>query len=157
MLHFYTHHLHTHRVTSPLDSILSTTTQTQLSECSPTPPKEIDTNIDTPVSNQSPQKTTASEHVQTKSPPTNRTGDQPIPLPDTSHQEQVKDDSTDTVDQSESKFKWKVTRQFITTKACCSWLKCTSQITWCCCYLWATMTLTPWLLPVSVSFLQGSV
>ena len=57
-------------LTSSLDSILNTTTPSQLSECSPTPAKETDANNDTPapVSDQFPQKTTASEHVQMKSP-----------------------------------------------------------------------------------------
>ena len=67
---------------------------TALSECSPTPAKETDANVNTPapVSDQSPQKSTASdhvqiEHVQIKSPVASRTGEQPIPLPDPSHQE----------------------------------------------------------------------
>ena len=83
---------------SSLDSILNTTTSSQLSECSPTTAKETDANIDTPapVSDQSPQKTTASEHVQIKSPASSHTGDQPTP--DSSHQKQVKDDSIDSFD-----------------------------------------------------------
>ena len=93
-------------LTSSLDSLLKTTCQAKLSECSPIPANETDTHTDTraPGSDQSPQKTTASEHVQIKSPAT--TGNQPIPLPDSSHQEQVKDDSAhtpDTTDHSETK------------------------------------------------------
>ena len=94
--------------TSSLDSLLNTTSQAKLSECSPIPAKEINAHTDTqaPVSDQSPQKTTASEHVQIKSPVASHTGDQPIPLPDSSHQEQVKDDSahtSDTTDHSDDK------------------------------------------------------
>ena len=57
-------------LTSLLDSLLSTTSQAKTSECSPIPAKETDAHTDTqaPVSDQSPQKTTASEHVQIKSP-----------------------------------------------------------------------------------------
>ena len=95
-------------LTSSLDSLLKTTSQAKLSECSPIPAKETDAHTDTqaPVSDQSPQKITASEHAQIKSPATCHTGDQPIPLPDSSHQEQVKDDSahtSDTTDHSETK------------------------------------------------------
>ena len=95
-------------LTSSLDSLLNTTSQTKLSECSPIPTKEADARTDTqaPVSDQSPQKTTASEHVQIKSPVASHTGDQPIPLPDSSQQEQVKDDSahtSDTNDHSDDK------------------------------------------------------
>ena len=91
--------------TSSLDSLLNTTSQEQYSEFSPIPAKETSAHTDTqaPVSDLSPQKTTASEHVQIKS---HVTGDQPIPLPDSSHQEQVKDDSahtSDTTDHSEAK------------------------------------------------------
>ena len=87
-------------LTSSLDSLLNTTSQAKLSQCSPIPAKEIDTHTDTqaPVCDPSPQKTTASEHVQIKSPVASHTGDQPIPLPDSSHQEQVKDDSAHTSD-----------------------------------------------------------
>ena len=93
-------------LTSSLDSLLKTTCQAKLSECSPIPANETDAHTDTraPGSDQSPQKTTASEHVQIKSPAT--TGNQPIPLPDSSHQEQVKDDSAhtpDTTDHSDDK------------------------------------------------------
>ena len=92
-------------LTSSLDSLLNTTSQEQCSEFSPIPAKETSAHTDTqaPVSDLSPQKTTASEHVQIKS---HVTGDQPIPLPDSSHQEQVKDDSahtSDTTDHSEAK------------------------------------------------------
>ena len=95
-------------LTSSLDSLLNTTSQAKLSECSPIPAKEIDTHTDTqtPVSDPSPQKTTASEHVQIKSSVASHTGDQPIPLPDSSHQEQLKDDSahtSDTTDHSDNK------------------------------------------------------
>ena len=95
-------------LTSLFDSLLNTTSQAKLSEGSPIPAKETDAHIDTqaPVSDQSPQKTTASEHVQIKSPVASHTGDQPIPLPDSSHQEQVKDDSahtSDTADHSDNK------------------------------------------------------
>ena len=95
-------------LTSSLDSLLSTTSQAKLSECSPIPVKETDahTDTETPVNDQSPQKTTASEHVQIKSPVASHTGDQPIPLPDSSHQKQVKDDSaytSDTTDHSDDK------------------------------------------------------
>ena len=95
-------------LTSSLDSLLDSATQAKLSECSPVPAKETDAHTDTqaPVSDQSPQKTTASEHVQIKSPVASHTGDQPIPLPDSSHQEQVKDDSahtSDTTDHSDDK------------------------------------------------------
>ena len=97
-------------LTSSLDSLLDSATQAKLSECSPIPAKETDAHTDTqaPVSDQSPQKTTASEHVQIKSPAavTSHTDDQPIPLPDSSHQEQVKDDSahtSDTTDHSKVK------------------------------------------------------
>ena len=94
-------------LTSSLDSLLHTATQTKLSECSPIPAKETDAHTDkAPISDQSPQKTTASKHVQIKSPVASRTGDQPIPLPDSSHQEQVKDDSahtSDTTDHSKVK------------------------------------------------------
>ena len=95
-------------MTSSFDSLLNTTSLAKLSECSPIPAKETDANIDTqaPVNDQSPQKTTASEHVQIKSPAASHTGDQPILLPDSSHQEQVKDDSadtSDTTDHSEAK------------------------------------------------------
>ena len=88
-----------------MDSLLNTTSQGQCSEFSPIPAKETSAHADTqaPVSDLSPQKTTASEHVQIKS---HVTGDQPIPLPDSSHQEQVKDDSvhtSDTTDHSEAK------------------------------------------------------
>ena len=85
--------------TSSLDSLLNITSQAKLSECTPIPAKETDahTGSQVPVSNQSPQKTTASEHVQIKSP------DQPIPLPDSSQQKQVKDDSVHTSDHSEAK------------------------------------------------------
>ena len=81
-----------------MDSLLNTISQAKPSECSPIPAKETDAHTDTqaPVSDQSPQKTTANEHVQIKSPATSHTGDQPIPLPDASHQEQVKDDSAHT-------------------------------------------------------------
>ena len=94
-----------------LDSLLSTT---KFSKRSPIPDKETDANIDTPapVSDQSPQKTTASEHVHIKSPAASHAGDQPIPLPDFSHQEQVKDDSghtSDTNDHSEAKGEWSLT------------------------------------------------
>ena len=77
-----------------MDSLLNTTSQAKLSECSPIPAEESDANIDTqaPVSDQSPQKTTAGEHVRIKS------SDQPIPLPDSSLQEQIKDDSAHTFD-----------------------------------------------------------
>ena len=86
-------------LTSSLDSLLDSATQAKLSECSPIPAKETDAHTDTqaPVSDQSPQKTAASEHVQIKSPPSH-TDDQPIPLPDSSHQEQIKDDSAHTSD-----------------------------------------------------------
>ena len=92
-------------MTSSLDSLLNTTSHAKLSEYSPIHAKETDAHTDTqaPVSDQSPQKTTASEHVQIKSP---ATGDQPIPLPDSSNQEQVKDDSaytSDTTDHSDIK------------------------------------------------------
>ena len=106
--------MHTHitdtltGLTSSLDSLLNTTSQAKLSECSPIPAKEIDTHTDTqaPVSDPSPQKTTASEHVQIKSPVASYTGNQPIPLPDSFHREQVKDDSahtSDTTDHSDDK------------------------------------------------------
>ena len=106
----YLFHLHAHTtdtligLTSTLDSLLNTT-PAKLSECSP---KDIDANTDTqaPVSDQLPQSTTVSEHVQIKSPATSCIGDQPIPLTDSSHQEQVKDHSTntsDTNDHSEAK------------------------------------------------------
>ena len=80
-----------------LDNLLSTTPPAKISECtySPTPTKKTDIR----VSYQSPQLTTASEYVQTKPPATSRTGGQPIPLPDSSHQDQV---STDRTDHSES-------------------------------------------------------
>ena len=108
-LYLYLFHLHAHTtdiligLTSTLDSLLNT--PAKLSECSP---KDIDANTDTPapVSDQLPQNTTVSECVQIKSPATSCTGDQPIPLPDSSHQEQVKDHSTntsDTNDHSEAK------------------------------------------------------
>ena len=92
-------------LTSSLDSLLNTTSQAKLSECSPIPAKETDAHTDcqTPVSDQSPQKTTASEHVQIKSPVASHTGDQPVPLPDSSHQEQVKDDSAHTSDTTDIK------------------------------------------------------
>ena len=95
-------------LTSLLDSLLNTTSQAKLSECSPIPAKETDTHTDTqePVSDQPPQKITASEHAQIKSPTASHSGDQPIPVPDSSHQEQVKDDSahtSDTTDHSETK------------------------------------------------------
>ena len=101
-------------LTSSLDSLPNTTSQAKLSKCSPIPAKEIDAHTDTqaPVSDQSPQKTTASEHVQIKSPVASHTGDQPIPLPDSSHQEQVKDDSahtSDTTDHSEVKSEMSLT------------------------------------------------
>ena len=88
--------------TSSLDSLLNTTSQAKLSECSPIPAKETDAHTDTQasVSDQSPQKTTASEHVQIKSPVASHTGDQPVPLPGSSHQEQVKDDSAHTCDKN---------------------------------------------------------
>ena len=87
--------------TSSLDSLLNITSQTKLSECGPIPAKETDahTGSQAPISDQSPQKTTASEHVQIKSP---AAGDQPIPLPDSSHQEQVTDGSVHTSDHSEA-------------------------------------------------------
>ena len=99
--------MHAHITDTPtgftlsLDSLLNTTSQTKLSECSPIPAKETDahTGSQAPISDQSPQKTTASEHVQIKSP---AACDQPIPLPDSSHQEQVKDDSVHTSDHSEA-------------------------------------------------------
>ena len=95
-------------MTSSLDSLLDSTTQAKLSECSPIPAKETYAHTDTqaPVSDQSPQKTIASEHVQIESSATSHTSDQPIPLPDSSHQEQVKDDSahtSDTTNHSEAK------------------------------------------------------
>ena len=92
-------------MTSSLDSLLSTSSQAKLSECSPISAKETDahTDTETPVSDQSPQKTTASEHVQIKSPVASHSGDQPIPLPDSSHQKQVKDDTSDTTDHSDDK------------------------------------------------------
>ena len=77
-----------------MDNLLSTT-PAKISECSPTPAKEADTNIDTQVCYPSPQSTTASEYVQTKPPAASRTGGQPIPLPDSSHQDQVSTDRTD--------------------------------------------------------------
>ena len=88
-----------------MDTLLNTTSQVKLSERGPIPAKETDAHTDTqaPVSDQSPQKTTANEHVQIKSPVTSHTGDQPIPLPDSSHQEQVKDDSAHTSDHSGDK------------------------------------------------------
>ena len=95
-------------LTSSLDSLLNSATQTKLSEYSPIPAKETDAHTDTQasVSDRSPQKTTASEHVQIKSPAASHAGDQSIPLPDFSHQEQVKDDSaytSDTTDHSKAK------------------------------------------------------
>ena len=87
-----------------MNSLLKNTSQAKLSECSPIPAKETDAHTDTqaPVSDQSPQKTTASEHVhvQIKSPVASHAGDQPIPLPGSSHQEQVKDDSAHTCDKN---------------------------------------------------------
>ena len=105
-LHTPFFHMHAHITatltgfTSSLDSLLNTTSQTKLSECSPIPAKETDahTGSQVPVSDQSPQKTTSNEHVQIKSP---AAGDQPI-LPDSSHQEQVTDDSVHTSDHSEA-------------------------------------------------------
>ena len=90
-------------LTSSLDSLLNTTSQAKPSECSPIPAKETDAHTDSqaPVSDPSPQKTTASEHVQIKSPAASHSGDQPIPLPDSSLQEQVMDDfahTSDTID-----------------------------------------------------------
>ena len=113
-LHLF--HLHAHTtdtligLTSTLDSLLNTT-PAKLSECSA---KEIDASTDTlaPVSDQLPQSTTVSESVLMKSPATSCTGDQPIPLADSSHQEQVKDHSTntsDTSDHSEAKSKRSLT------------------------------------------------
>ena len=95
-------------LTSSLDSLLKSTSPAMLSECSPIPTKGTEANIDTqaPVNDQSPQKTTASEHVQIKSPAASHTGDQPIPLPDSSHQKQVKEDYayiSDTTDHSQVK------------------------------------------------------
>ena len=92
-------------LTSSLDSLLDSATQAKLSECSLIPVKEADAHTDTqvPVNDQSPQKTTASEHVQIKSPVASHSGDQPIPLPDSSHQEQVKDDSAHTSDHSDDR------------------------------------------------------
>ena len=86
-----------------MDSLLDSATQAKLSECSSIPGKETDAHTDTqaPVSDQSPQKTTASEHVQIKSPVASHNDDQPIPLPDSSHQEQVKDDSAHTSDMTD--------------------------------------------------------
>ena len=80
-------------LTSSLDSLLDATTQAKLSECSH---KETNPNlyIEAPVSDQHLQETTASEHVQIKSSATNHAGYQPIPLPNSSHKEQVKDDSS---------------------------------------------------------------
>ena len=70
-----------------LDDLLNATPPVKLSECSP---KEADTSIDTqaPVS-------VANEHVQIKS---STTHDRPIPLPDSSHLQQFKNDSADTLD-----------------------------------------------------------
>ena len=85
-------------MTSSLDSLLNIASPAKLPESSHIPAKEIDANIDTqaPESDQSPQKTTASEHVQIKS---HAIGHQPIPLPYYPHQvQQFKDDSTDTTD-----------------------------------------------------------
>ena len=98
-------------LTSSLDSPLNTTSQAKLSECSPIHAKETDAHIHSqaPVSDQSPQKTTASEHVQIKSSVARGTGDQPICLPDSSHKEQVKDGSahtSETIDHSEIKSEW---------------------------------------------------
>ena len=101
-------------LTSLLDSLLSTTSQAKTSECSPIPAKETDAHADTQASgsDQSPEKTTASEHVQIKLPVASHTGDQPIPLPDSSHQEQVKDDSahaSDDTDHSDDKSEMSLT------------------------------------------------
>ena len=98
-------------LTSSLDSLLNTTSQAKLSQCSLVPANETDAHTDTqaPISDQSPQKTTASERVQIKSAAASHTGDQPICLPDSSHQEQVKDDSahtSDTTDHSDIKTEW---------------------------------------------------
>lgn len=70
-----------------MDDLLNATPPVKLSECSP---KEADTSIDTqaPVS-------VANEHVQIKS---STTHDRPIPLPDSSHLLQFKNDSADTLD-----------------------------------------------------------
>ena len=83
-------------LTSSMDSLLNTTSPAKLSECSPIPAK-TDTQIPPVSSDHSSQKITSSKHVQTTA---SHTGDQPIPLPDSTHQEQVKDDSTDTTDHS---------------------------------------------------------
>ena len=101
-------------LTSSLDSLLSTTSQAKPSECSPIPAKETDAHADTQASgsDQSPEKTTASEHVQIKLPVASHTGDQTIPLPDSSHQEQVKDDSahaSDDTDHSDDKSEMSLT------------------------------------------------
>ena len=106
--------MHTHitdtltGLTSSLDSLLDPTSQAKPSECSLVAAKETDAFTDTqaPVSYPSPQKTTASEHLQIKLPAASHTGDQPIPLPDFSHREQSKDDSvhtSDTTDHSDDK------------------------------------------------------
>ena len=94
-------------LTSSLDSLLNMASP---ASSDPIHAKEPSAFIDTPapVSDQSPQKTTASERLQIKSFVTSRTGDQPIPLSDSSHQEQVEDDPTDmtdTSDHSETKSK----------------------------------------------------
>ena len=99
-------------LTSSLDCLLSSTSQ-KVSECIPIP---ADANIDTQasISDQSPQKTTASEHAQVKSPTSSHTGDQSIPLHDSSHKQQVKNDSAHANDHSQAKREWSSTqRSFI--------------------------------------------
>ena len=96
-----------------MDTLLNTTSQVKLSERSPIPAKGTDAHTDTqaPVSDQSPQKPTASEHVQIMS--SSHSGDQPIHvlMPD-SYQKQVKDDSahtSDTTDHSEARIETSLT------------------------------------------------
>ena len=89
-------------LTSSLESLLDTTAQAKLSECSPVSAKQTDAKIDTqaPVNDQSPQNPLVSEliHVQVASSFASHTGDQPIPLPVSSHQEKIKVDSIHTTD-----------------------------------------------------------
>ena len=87
-------------LTSSLDSLLSATFQAKLSEYSIIPAKETDSNTNNraPISDQSPQKTTASGCIQIKLPTTSHTGDQELV-------KGVKNDSThtsDTTDHSET-------------------------------------------------------
>ena len=89
-------------LTSSVDSLFNTIFHTGLSEYSPVPAREANVSTQAPVSDQSLHKI---QCIQIQSPATScaGTGEQPIPLYDSSHQEQVEDRTSDTIDHSEAK------------------------------------------------------